>query len=154
MRLLLDENMSRVERELTAAGIPTDHIDTLNLKSIGDWRVFQVAQERGYDAVVTKDHYRQSAERLASLRAMAQGLRVVRLTFSPNGPVLDRDASQLALVIARREEIERAVEPDSETRLLVLNANTNAITRKQTLDEVVAELRRRAQPRGGRTAIR
>ncbi len=154
MRLLLDENMSRIERELTAAGIPTDHIDTLKLKGIGDWRVFQVARERGYDAIVTKDHYRQPAARRASLRAMVQGLRIVRLTFSPDGPVSDRDASQLALIVARRGEIEQVIKPDSATRLLVLNANVDAVTREQTLDEVAAELRRREQPRGGRTANR
>ena len=141
MHLLLDENMSRIEGDLTVQGVPTDHIDQLRLKGIGDERVFQVARAMNHDAVVTKDHFRQHPDRLATLQAMTAGLRVVRLIFSSSGPVLDSDEAELRLILAHREEIEAAVAPDSPIRLLVLNANMDRVTRVQHLDEVEAELR-------------
>ena len=86
MRLLLDENMSLIDGDLTAHGIPSDHIDPLRLKGIGDGEVFQVALQHGYDAVVTKDRYRQRPERAASLRAMAAGLRIFPAHVQPVRP--------------------------------------------------------------------
>lgn len=144
----------RIVPDLVAAGIPAQHVQGLGLKGASDPTVFASARELGYDAVVTKDRYRQPEERLASLRAMRADLRIVRLTFSPEGPVRDIDANQLALILARRGEIERVIEPDSGVRLLVLNANTGGVTNEQSLDQVVEELRRREQPGEGRTASR
>lgn len=142
MRLLLDENMSLIDGDLTAHGIPSDHIDPLRLKGIGDGEVFQVALEHGYEAVVTKDHYRQRPERTASLRAMAAGLRIFRLTFSPFGPAPDADHEHLRLILAHRDELERAVEPSSRVRLLIVNANEDRVVRRVEADEIAAGLRR------------
>ena len=149
MHLLLDENVSPwIVPDLEAAGIPALHVQDLSLKGSPDSHVFDTALRLGYDAVVTKDHYRQPEERLAALRAMLNGLRIFRLTFSATGPIRDADESQLQLILAHREELERAIEPGSATRLLVLNANTDAVTREQTAGQVANELRVRTL-RGG-----
>ena len=141
MHLLLDENMCRIEDDLTGQGVPADHIDPLRLKGISDGRVFEVALALNHDAVVTKDRFRQRPARLASLQAMTAGLRIVRLIFNSSGPVLDSDEAELRLILAHRKEIEAAVAPNSPIRLLVLNANMDRVTRTQHLDEVADELR-------------
>lgn len=142
MRLLLDENMSRIDGDLTAHGIPSHHIDSLLLKGIDDDGMFQVALERGHDAVVTKDRYRQRPERVASLRAMAKGLRIFRLTFSPFGPIPDVDHAHLRLILAHRVELEQAVESSSRVRMLIVNANEDRVVRRVEADEIAADLRR------------
>lgn len=113
------------------------------MKGAPDPNVFDTALRLGYHAIVTKDHYRQPEERLAALRAMLDGLRIFRLTFSATGPIRDADESQLQLILAHREELERAIEPDSSTRLLVLNGNISAVTREQTVGQVADELQER-----------
>lgn len=138
--------------DLESAGIPARHVQDLDMKGAPDRSVFDVALLLGYDAVVTKDHYRQPEERLDALRAMLDGLRIFRLTFSPTGPVRDIDATQLQLILAQRAEMERAIESASQTRLMVFNANTNAVTREQTVEQVAAELQaRQARAMRGRT---
>ena len=134
--------------DLEDAGIPAQHVQDLSMKGAPDPNVFDAALRLGYDAIVTKDHYRQPEERSAALRAMLDGLRIFRLTFSATGPIRDAGESQLQLILAHREELERAIEPDSSTRLLVLNANTDAVTREQTAGQVADELRERTLRRG------
>ena len=143
MRLLLDENMSlRLARWLSRRGYAVDHTKPLNLNSRADPVVLAFAVAHGYDAIITKDRYAKSEARLASLRAMRDGLRIIVLRFRQNTRGSGSAEKQLQLILDHREEIERAIAPDSPVRQLVLNGATGTVTRTVTVDEVAAELSR------------
>ena len=103
--------------------------------------MFTTALRLGCDAVVTKDRYRLPSDRLASLRAMREGLRIVRLVFQADGPARSSAEAELRLIQARINDLQEAFDPLATERLLVLNANQDRVTRVQHLDEVEAELR-------------
>lgn len=148
---------TEVADDLRALGIRADHVDGLNMKGASDPDVFATALRLGCDAVVTKDRYRQESERLASLRAMLGGLRIVRLVFRTDSPARASAEAELRLIRAHLDDLQRAFEPLASERLLVLNAHEDRVTRVQSLDEVAAELRtlekrlaaRRARNGGG-----
>lgn len=127
--------------ELRALGIRADHVDGLGMKAASDPDVFATALRLRCDAVVTKDRYRQEPDRLASLRAMLAGLRVVRLVFRTDSPNRASAKAELRLIRAHVDDLRQAFEPLSPERLLVLNASEDRVTRVQSLDEVAAELR-------------
>ena len=146
MRLLLDENMATsLEAELSACGHPTDHVQGWQLQGGADGVILAFAVAHGYDAVVTKDRYRKGDARLAALRAMRDGLRIIQLRFRQDVPDADSAEAQLRLILDHEREIERAVAPDSPIRQLLLNHAVGGVTRVVTADEVVAELRRLEQ---------
>ena len=143
MYLLLDENVAvLLEDGLQTHGHSADHVETLDMKGESDQVVLPYAVSQVYDAIITKDRYSKGDARLASLRAMRDGLRIIELRFRQRVRGAGSDVAQLQLVLDHLEEIERAVAPDSPVRQLVINAATGAITKVITLDEVAAELRR------------
>ena len=143
MRLLLDENMATgVADELSARGHPTDHVELLGLKSEADSTILAFAVAQGYEAVVTKDRYSESGARLAALRAMRDGLRIIQLRFRQDIRGSGSDDQQLQLILDHEREIERALAPDSPIRQLILNHTVGGVTRAITADEVAATLRR------------
>ena len=143
MRLLLDENMSlRLARWLSQRGYAADHTKPLNLNGRTDPVVLAFAVEHGYDAIITKDRYAKGEARLAALRAMRTGLRIIELRFRQNERGSGSAEEQLRLILDHREEIERVIAPDSLVRQLVVNGATGTVTRTVMVDEVVAELRR------------
>ncbi len=143
MRLLLDENMATgVADELSARGHPTDHVELLGLKSEPDSTILAFAVAHGYEAVVTKDRYSESGARLAALRAMRDGLRIIQLRFRQDIRGSGSDDQQLQLILDHEREIERAVAPDSPIRQLILNHAVGGVTRTITADQVAATLRR------------
>lgn len=133
--------------DLRALGIRADHVDGLEMKGASDPDVFATALRLGCDAVVTKDRYRQQPDRLASLRAMLDGLRIVRLVFQADSPARSSAEAELRLIQAHINDLQQAFEPLTSDRLLVINANVDRVTRVQSLDEVVAELRERTRRR-------
>ena len=127
--------------DLRAFGIRADHIEGLQMKGASDPNVFATALRSGCDAVVTKDRYRLPSDRLASLRAMREGLRIVRLVFQADGPARSSAEAELQLIQAHIDDLQEAFNPLAAERLLVLNANMDRVTRVQHLDEVEDELR-------------
>ena len=143
MRLLLDENMATgLADELSARGHPTDHVQGWQLQGGADGVILALALAQGYDAVITKDRYRKGDARLAALRAMRDGLRIIQLRFRQDIPDADSAAAQLQLILDHEREIERAVAPDSPIRQLILNHAVGGVTRAITADQVAATLRR------------
>ena len=143
MRLLLDENMATdVADELSARGHPTDHVRTWQLQSGPDGVILAFAIAQGYDAVITKDRYRKGESRLAALRAMHDGLRIIQLRFRQDVPDADSAEAQLQLILDHQREIEQAIAPDSPIRQLIINHAVGGITRILTADQVAATLRR------------
>ena len=126
--------------DLRALGIRADHVEGLEMKGASDPNVFATALRLGCDAVVTKDRYRQQPDRLASLQAMREGLRIVRLVFHDSRARSSAEA-ELQLIQAHINDLQEAFEPLVADRLLVLNANLDRVTRVQHLDEVADELR-------------
>ena len=126
--------------DLRALGIRADHVEGLEMKGASDPNVFATALRLGCDAVVTKDRYRQQPDRLASLQAMREGLRIVRLVFHDSRARSSAEA-ELQLIQAHINDLQEAFEPLVADRLLVLNANLDRVTRVQYLDEVADELR-------------
>lgn len=126
--------------DLRALGIRADHVEGLEMKGASDPNVFATALRLGCDAVVTKDRYRRQPDRLTSLQAMREGLRIVRLVFHDS---LTRSSAEaeLQLIQAHINDLQEAFEPLAADRLLVLNANLDRVTRVQYLDEVADELR-------------
>lgn len=148
MRLLLDENMApSLPAALIRCGLSADHTETLNLNRTADPIVLAFAVAHGYDAVITKDRYRKGDARLAALRAMRDGLRIIQLRFRQDVPDADSAEAQFRLILDHEREIERAVAPDSPIRQLILNHAVGGVTRTITADEVTAALRR-LEPRG------
>ena len=143
MRLLLDENMAtQVADELSARGHPTDHVQGWQLQGGADGVILAFALAQDYDAVVTKDRYRKGDARLAALRAMRDGLRIIQLRFRQDVPDADSAEAQLRLILDHEREIEQAIAPNSDTRQLILNHAVGGVTRTITADEVAATLRR------------
>ena len=143
MRLLLDENMApSLPAALIRHGLSADHTETLNLNRTADPIVLAFAVARGYDAVITKDRYRKGDARLAALRAMRDGLRIIQLRFRQDIPDADSAEAQLQLILDHQREIEQAIAPDSPIRQLILNHAVGGITRTLTADQVAATLRR------------
>ena len=143
MYLLLDENVAvLLEDGLQAHGHSADHIETLDMKGESDQVVLPYAVSQGYDAIITKDRYSKRDVRLAALRAMRDGLRIIELRFRQHVRGAGSDVAQLQLILNHLEEIEDAVAPGSPIRQLIINAATGTITRVITLDDVAAELRR------------
>ena len=147
MRLLLDENTAEwLEGELRALGHAADHVKSLRMKGELDQILLTYAVSHGYDAVVTKDRYRKAEERIAALRAMRDGLRIIQLRFRQNAPRAGSADEQLHLILDHREQIEQALAPDSQIRRVIINAAINGISRVTTAAEVEAELRRLEAP--------
>ena len=143
MRLLLDENLApSLPALLRRRGIAADHTASVNLNRTPDPVILRFAVARGYDAVVTKDRYRKADARIAALRAMRDGLRIIQLRFRQNAPRAGSADEQLRLILDHREAIELALAPDSQIRRLIINATINGISRATTAAEVEAELRR------------
>ena len=143
MRLLLDENLApSLPALLRRRGIAADHTASVNLNRTPDPVILRFAVARGYDAVVTKDRYRKADARIAALRAMRDGLRIIQLRFRQNAPRAGSADAQLRLILDHREQIELALAPDSQIRRLIINAAINGISRVTTAAEVEAELRR------------
>ena len=144
MPLLLDENMGRkVEPGLRARGIDVDHVDTLNMKGAGDPSIFQFAIDRGYDAIITKDLYREV--RVEALRAMRAGLCIVQLKFDRSGRFRDSAANQLQLILHHRGALEPALSPASDTCGLIFHAGHRGLAGVRTTAAVETELRRRGE---------
>ena len=147
MRLLLDENMApSLEAALQQRGIEVDHLHGLELTSALDPVVLAFAVARGYDAIITKDRYSQREDRLAALRAMNGGLRIIQLRFRQNAPAAGSTEAQLQLILDHLPIIEQAIAPDSDIRLLIINHDVGGITRTITADEVAAA-QHRLEPR-------
>ena len=147
MRLLLDENMApSLEPALRRRGLEVDHLHGLELTSALDPVVLAFAVARGYDVIITKDRYSQREDRLAALRAMNNGLRIIQLRFRQNAPAAGSTEAQLQLILNHLPMIEQAITPNSDIRLLIINHDVGGITRTITADEVAAALRRR-EPR-------
>ena len=147
MRLLLDENTAEwLEGELRALGHAVDHVKSLQMQGELDQVLLAYAVSHGYDAVVTKDRYRKAEERIAALRAMRDGLRIIELRFRQNAPRAGSADEQLRLILDHREQIELALAPDSQIRRLIINAAISGISRVTTAAEVEAELRRLEAP--------
>ena len=143
MRLLLDENLApSLPALLRRRGIAADHTASVNLNRTPDPVILRFAIAQGYDAVVTKDRYRKADARLAALRAMRDGLRIIQLRFRQTAPRAGSAEEQLRLILDHREQIEQALAPDSQIRRLIINAAINGISRVTTAAEVEAELRR------------
>lgn len=143
MRLLLDENIAEwLEGELRALGHAVDHVKSLQMQGELDQVLLAYAVSHGYDAVVTKDRYRKAEERIAALRAMRDGLRIIQLRFRQNAPRAGSAEEQLRLILDHREQIEQALAPDSQIRRLIINAAISGISRVTTAAEIKAELRR------------
>ena len=143
MRLLLDENVAeQLPERLRAHGITADHTKPLDLNNRPDAVVLRFAIAQGYDAVVTKDRYRKADARLAALRAMRDGLRIIQLRFRQEALNAGSADEQLRLILDHREQIEQALAPDSQIRRLIINAAISGISRATTAAEVEAELRR------------
>ena len=143
MRLLLDENLApSLPALLLRRGITADHTEDVNLNRTPDPLILRFALAQGYDAVVTKDRYRKADARLAALRAMRDGLRIIQLRFRQSAPRSGSAEEQLRLILGHREQIEQALAPDSQIRRLIINAAINGISSITTADEVEAELRR------------
>ena len=143
MRLLLDENLApSLPALLRRRGIAADHTASVNLNRTPDPVILRFAVAQGYDAVVTKDRYRKAEERIAALRAMRDGLRIIQLRFRQNAPRAGSAEEQLRLILDHREQIEQALAPDSQIRRLIINAAFSGISRVTTAAEVEAELRR------------
>ena len=143
MRLLLDENLApSLPALLRRRGIAADHTASVNLNRTPDPVVLRFAVAQGYDAVVTKDRYRKADARIAALRAMRDGLRIIELRFRQNAPRAGSADAQLRLLLDHREQIEQALAPESQIRRLIINAAINGISRITTAAEVEAELRR------------
>ena len=147
MRLLLDENMATgLADELSARGHPTDHVELLGLKSEPDSTILAFAVAQSYEAVVTKDRYSESGARLAALRAMRDGLRIIQLRFRQDIRGSGSDDQQLQLILDHEREIEQTLAPDSPIRQLILNHAVGGVTRTITADQVAATLRRLEPP--------
>ena len=143
MRLLLDENMATdLADELSPRGHPTDHVEPLGLKGESDSTILAFAVAQGYQAVVTKDRYSEGDARLAALRAMRDGLRIIQLRFRQDVQGSGSDDQQLQLILDHERDIEQAVAPDSPIRQLILNHAVGGITRTLTIDQVAATLHR------------
>ena len=143
MRLLLDENMApSLPAALMRRGLSADHTETLNLNRTADPIVLAFAVAHGYDAVITKDRYRKGDARLAALRAMRDGLRIIQLRFRQDVPDADSAEAQLQLILNHLPIIEQAIAPDSPIRQLIINHAVGGITRTITADEVAATFRR------------
>ena len=147
MRLLLDENLApSLPALLRHRGIAADHTASINLNRTPDPVILRFAVAQGYDAVVTKDRYRKADARLAALRAMRDGLRIIQLRFRQTAPRAGSAEEQLRLILDHREQIEQALAPDSQIRRLIINAAISGISRATTAAEVEAELRRIEAP--------
>ena len=144
MHLLLDENAGRgLERLLPEHGIGASHLHTLELGSISDPAMLELARTE-YDAVVTKDQFEKGDPREAALRGMRAGLRIVELRFTGKAPSFATGTTdeQLDLLLRHREQIEQMIDPDSPLRKLVLNGSTGTITREMDIGDVAAEISR------------
>ena len=147
MRLLLDENIAEwLEGELRTLGHAADHVKSLQMQGELDQILLTYAVSHGYDAVVTKDRYRKAEDRIAALRAMRDGLRIIQLRFRQNAPRAGSAEEQLRLILNHRDQIELALAPDSQIRRLIINAAINDISRITTAAEIKAELRRLEVP--------
>ena len=143
MRLLLDENMApSLEPALRRRGLEADHLHGLELTSALDPVVLAFAVDRGYDAIITKDRYSQREDRLAALRAMNDGLRIIQLRFRQNAPAAGSTEAQLQLILDHLTVIEQAIAPDSDIRQLIINHDAGGVTRVITIDEAAVALRR------------
>ena len=141
MRLFVDESAAReLESELRARGVEASHVETLQLAGSADPVLFDYALDNGYDAIVTRDRYSQPLEHLAAFRAMRDGLRIIELRFRGTALRNASRAGQVDLVVSNLDEIERAVDPDSDIRHLVLNGRTRAVSRRLHAADVEAEL--------------
>ena len=147
MRLLLDENLApSLSALLRHRGIAADHTVSINLNRTPDPVILRFAVAQGYDAVVTKDRYRKADARLAALRAMRDGLRIIELRFRQDALGSGSADEQLRLILDHREAIELALAPESQIRRLIINAAINGISRITTAAEIEAELRRLEAP--------
>ena len=143
MRLLLDENLApSLPALLLRSGIAADHTKAVDLNRTPDPLILRFAVAQGYDAVVTKDRYRKADARLAALRAMRDGLRIVQLRFRQDALGTGSAQEQLRLILDHREQIEQALAPDSQIRRLIINAAIGGISSIMTAAEVEADLRR------------
>ena len=143
IRLLLDENIAEaVAAPLRVRGWQADHAKPLRLDNQLDSVVLAFAITHDYDAIVTKDRYAKGEARLASLRAMRDGLRIIQLRFRQKNLGSGDADEQIQLILGHEREIERVIARDSQVRQIILNHAVGAITKVITLDEVAAELRR------------
>ena len=79
MRFLLDENIDPgIELVLRGLGQQADHISNIGARGADDFRVLSMAAAR-YDVLVTLDLHRQEREFLASMRAILDGLNILRI---------------------------------------------------------------------------
>ena len=144
MHLLLDENAARgLEQLLPEHGIEASHLHTLDLGSISDPAVLELARTE-YDAIVTKDQFEKGDPREAALLGMRAGLRIIELRFTGSGPetAAGKTNEQLDLLLRHRERIEQMIDPDSPLRKLVLNGSTGTITKELAVNDAAAEIAR------------
>lgn len=147
MRLLADENSSfALEQALAAAGEEAKHVKTLEMTGSPDPVLFAYALREGYDGIITKDRYSEPGAHLAAFQAMRDGLRIIELRFRDNAPGTGDDNDQVDLVISLLDEIERAIDPGSGIRHIVLNGRTRAVSRRLYVADVEAELERLGEP--------
>ena len=143
MRLLADENAAfALEPALAAAGEEAKHVKTLKMTGSPDPVIVEYALREGYDGIVTKDRYSEPGSHLAAFQAMRDGLRIIELRFRDNSPGTGDDGDQVDLVISNLAEIERAIEPGSDIRHLVLNGRTRTVSRRLYIADIEAELER------------
>lgn len=151
MRLLLDENIAvPLEAALCERGYSADHVITLDWQGKQDRELLDLAQEHGYDVLVTMDQHRGDA-RLISLAAMQAGLRKVLLTFSRS--INETPDAQIQLVLDNIQEIAKVAVPDSKGRKVTLSAATGTVLKCQTITIVEAELKRHGLDIAPTTAV-
>ena len=147
MRLFVDESAAReLETELRARGVDASHVESLQLAGSSDPVLFDYALANGYDAIVTRDRYSQPVEHLAAFKAMRAGLRIIELRFRGTAAGNASGVRQVDLIVSNLGEIERAIDPDSGIRHIVLNGRTRAVSRRLYVADVEAELGRLDEP--------
>ena len=119
MRLLVDEDTSpAAAEELSSLGIEATHVTDLNLLGSSDVQLFEFALANRYDGIVTHDRYTGSEVEPHALRAMINGLRIIKLgrpRREPRGPQAERERLRSHIEIIRE-----ALRPTSQIRRVTI----------------------------------
>ena len=134
MRLLLDEGASpRLARALRERGHVADLAVEVGFRAAPDDAI--LARAAAYDALITYDMFRQASERRSAARAMLGGLRILRVRQRNDV----RRLGYQQTVIAALPALERALSPNSDVRLLIIDPKSDVI-RMRTASQIAAML--------------
>lgn len=134
MLALLDEAVSkRLSRALSRAGHTVQHVQRSRLSGESDPTI--LANAENFDCVITLDAYRQRQERIAALRAMLRGVRIVWIEAGPPGEF--GAAEHVEYVMRHLDELVALIEDPGGPALIEIieNGSRLRLTSRSELDD-------------------